>query len=69
MSSGVDRSFTVAKLSPLCQTASAKDGLIDETIPRGKVLPDTGGPLLVPALAGPALVIDGVAIGLFVRRR
>ena len=50
-------------------TTSANDGVIRDTILKGeKDLPDTGGPLLVPALAGLALVINGVAIGLFVRR-
>jgi hypothetical protein len=50
-------------------TTSSNDVVIRDTIPRSKVLPDTGGPLLVPALAGLALVINGVAIGLFGRRR
>jgi ABC-type branched-subunit amino acid transport system permease subunit len=51
-------------------TTSANDGVIPDTILKDeKVLPDTGGPLLVPALAGLVLVINGVAIGLFVRRR
>jgi Calcineurin-like phosphoesterase len=50
-------------------TTSSNDVVIRDTIPRSKVLPDTGGPLLVPALVGLALVINGVAIGLFGRRR
>ena len=50
-------------------TTSAKEGVIDKTIPKGKVLPDTGGSLLVPALALLVLLVNGAAIGLFVRRR
>ena len=50
-------------------TTSAKDGVIDKTIPEGKELPNTGGPLLVPGLALLVLLVNGAAIGLFMRRR
>jgi hypothetical protein len=50
-------------------TTSAKDGVIDETIPDDKKLPDTGGlSLVLPAAAVLALLINGAAIALFVRR-
>jgi hypothetical protein len=50
-------------------TTSPKEGLIGKTIPKGKMLPDTGGiSLLIPAaLLG--LLINGALVGLFVRRR
>ena len=50
-------------------TTSPKEGLINKTIPKGKMLPDTGGvSLLIPAaLLG--LLINGALVGLFVRRR
>jgi hypothetical protein len=51
-------------------TTSGKDGVIDKTIPDDKILPDTGGlSLLLPAAAVLALLINGAAIALFVRRR
>jgi len=43
--------------------------VIDGTIPDDKILPDTGGfSLLLPAAAVLALLINGTAIALFVRR-
>jgi hypothetical protein len=51
-------------------TTSAKDGVIDGTIPKDKVLPDTGGiSFLIPAAAVLALLVSGALTGLFVRRR
>jgi hypothetical protein len=51
-------------------TTSPKDDVIDKTIPDKKKLPDTGGlSLLLPAGAVLALLINGAAIALFVRRR
>ena len=51
-------------------TTSAKEGVIDKTIPKGKVLPDTGGAsLVVPAGALLGLLINGVLVGLLMRRR
>ena len=49
---------------------TAKDGVIGKTIADKKILPDTGGlSLLLPAAAMLALLINGAAIALFVRRR
>jgi hypothetical protein len=51
-------------------TTTAKDGVIDKTIADKKILPDTGGlSLMLPAAAVVTLLINGAAIGLFVRRR
>jgi hypothetical protein len=49
-------------------TTSAGDDVIDGTIPDDKILPDTGG-LPLAGLIMLALLINGTAIALFVRRR
>jgi hypothetical protein len=60
---------TTGATSTAESTTSPKEGLISKTIPKGKMLPDTGGiSLLVPAaLLG--LLINGALVGLLVRRR
>jgi len=62
-------STTTAATSTAETTTSPKEGVISKTIPKGKMLPDTGGiSLLIPsALLG--LLINGALVGLFVRRR
>ena len=51
-------------------TTSPPDDIIDGTIPDKKILLDTGGlSLVLPAAAVLALLINGAAIALFVRRR